>query len=814
MFLPLSPPEVFRGKYYCIFNRLKILKVNLHLMVLFDASVYSRPKKRAIFLPFSPFSPSPRKNPHILSTNINFSFSHQKKQKTLHYQHPLLLLFLLFPLLSLACTRNNPLSFFLLPSPMRRSWSESEGATPPDVNSAGHSPPGLGGVGTPPNPQGGAVPPEGSKGTERVDEEIGALYASMNNVRRAISTLNRSLSTPTQTKQKDRAGFFSSGNEAQDELERAYYAMSTPRQDKPQNGTSTTELETSMQTLCTDIHTVVNTLTHQSGLAEGFARTQEELENSRAREASMESVIVTLQKHIEALEAGGAGGEGNYLLPPALFLEDRTTQTELADEGDMKIEKRVLAKKRAKANFKHPMYLKLSCVGCHIPMNRRRWQHLPRATQTKLGEMQFEVDEFIHEKQEIVNERILPRHCVFCEEKPIINEIDGFGAPEKVVPKKSKAETEKELFMRILLKQDGDFLKSELAVIAAAVCIASVSSCERYDTLQDLPDEVATLVVINKWRALGDALDVNVTKNPKQRLGLRLDNDLKVLGFDPNSPAADNATPPIPTDWYLLALNHVVLDKMDSMVKGTLQSSPQVHLTFARRRVSERPQEDLKEILYREANVATIIEQHQTKEREGEEEVEDTEVVVVSPETEKSNHSEEGDEECEGPLQKHIVATAESESEASEDPFADMVSASLRATERGSIRTPLMAENPRMSIGASSAIPSEVSTVKYPEMAFTIQPRGSAGGDEEVRSEVSNSLVDGGVPVGGGGGAALTGSFSAASETPSTVMSGSTTAGSRKSGWLSRMLKKKPPAKPQAKKEVPAPSDEFPSYDD
>eukprot|EP00754_Rhynchopus_humris_P038151 Rhum_TRINITY_DN20821_c0_g1::Rhum_TRINITY_DN20821_c0_g1_i1::g.172309::m.172309 len=373
--------------------------------------------------------------------------------------------------------------------------------------------------------------------------------------------------------------------------------------------TTVSRLTTAVAAIDSAVAGVVASLQQQqlltSSLQTAYNKSCEARAASTTKESSMERVIVTLQTEIERLEG----------MCTFKMLDEVATQTD-AVEGYTKGSpvgpahqashppEQPRKRRRAKVNPKHPIFLKLNCVGCRTPMTTDRWESLPMDVRRKLGEMQFEVDDFVREQQNEVRDTILPRECGFCADKGDIAAVTEWGFPETVEKKKTKEEEEEELLMRILLQKSDEFLGSELAAVAAALALVAIGNNDAIATheehLRYLPPDVAAMVVLNRWRELGDAVDVTVTKKKKQKLGLKLDPEMKVIGFvDDKAPAKTGAAPEIPMNWFLLAHDGTMVTKMDSALSSALRAAETTCLTFAKYQIAEDVQTQLHAILLR-----------------------------------------------------------------------------------------------------------------------------------------------------------------------------------------------------------------------
>ena len=373
--------------------------------------------------------------------------------------------------------------------------------------------------------------------------------------------------------------------------------------------TTVSRLTTAVAAIDSAVAGVVASLQQQqhltSSLQTAYNKSCESRAASTTKESSMERVIVTLQTEIERLEG----------MCTFKMLDEVATQTD-AVEGYAKGSPAGPAhqashppehprkRRRAKVNPKHPIFLKLNCVGCRTPMTTDRWVSLPMDVRRKLGEMQFEVDDFVREQQSEVRDAILPRECGFCADKGDIAAVTEWGFPETVEKRKTKEEEEEELLMRILLQKSDEFLGSELAAVAAALALVAIGNNDAIATheehLRYLPPDVAAMVVLNRWRELGDAVDVTVTKKKKQKLGLKLDPEMKVIGFvDDKAPAKTSAAPEIPMNWFLLAHDGTMVTKMDSALSSALRAAEVTSLTFAKYQIAEDVQTQLHAILLR-----------------------------------------------------------------------------------------------------------------------------------------------------------------------------------------------------------------------
>ena len=259
-------------------------------------------------------------------------------------------------------------------------------------------------------------------------------------------------------------------------------------------------------------------------------------------------------------------------------------------------------RRRAKVNPRHPMFLKLKCMDCKMPMTKKRWEKLPRSTQRQLAFLQIEVDRFIKGKQKEVTQ-LLPTNCLGCVDlrrveqttKRFSPDTEMFNPPKKVESQPMQSNNVFRINMdQISSHIEDDALLSGRTSQRSSIILAPSQSKnilkrgmqilrKKENAVSGDTTFMVRLAVLNKLRERGTALDILVSKETvKQKLGLRVKKNLCIEGYDPNS-LAESMSSDFPIGHFIVAIDSTPVEKVDSTF-SKLMGQQQLTIT-----VSEAP---------------------------------------------------------------------------------------------------------------------------------------------------------------------------------------------------------------------------------
>eukprot|EP01060_Flectonema_neradi_P003369 TRINITY_DN1215_c2_g1_i2.p1 TRINITY_DN1215_c2_g1~~TRINITY_DN1215_c2_g1_i2.p1 ORF type:complete len:690 (+),score=190.86 TRINITY_DN1215_c2_g1_i2:47-2116(+) len=335
---------------------------------------------------------------------------------------------------------------------------------------------------------------------------------------------------------------------------------------------------------------------------------------------SREAIINSLQEQLSEMEQRYDSSEVQRAEHCFRKLyADGTSQTEPLPNAvyEQETDEVDIPARRAKVNPRHPMFLKLKCLDCKMPMTSKRWLALPRATQRQLAFLQIEVDRFIKNKQKEVVE-LLPDTCLGCQD---IKKVQECSLPLKESELKlstARKKSEENVFSIDMSQirsraSDTEDLQSGAMSQRSSVIIAPVQPTnilkrgiqklrKRENTLSGDTALMVRLAVLNKLRERGAAVDVSISKEANQKLGLRVKKDLSIEGYDPGS-LAEKMSDDLPIGHFIVSIDCNPVMKLGAAF-SKLMSQQQLSITISETPFSQDPQSQLNNLLLGDAAVA------------------------------------------------------------------------------------------------------------------------------------------------------------------------------------------------------------------